>query len=198
MNIPEQSINLYLPAFRKRKNSWALSLSILFVVAAILAIFSISFYQHVDNHKLAKKVMALESEEKAIAAQVNAIDNQSNPINGPALKTSIEEARAALNNRKNIADVIQGQDLGSDQGFHKGMMVLQEAMSSKVVLKAFAFKDGGKSLSMEGHAASSDLVPQFIQDLQLNPYFSDTRFGALSIQRSGSAVHFNLTGKPNE
>lgn len=189
-----QSINLYLPEYRPKREWLSLRGSLIGLALFLVAMMAMHWNQSLNLQQLTEQVALLQQQESSVKQQVEELKNRASRSNKQVLKQQIDSLRAAIANRNAIKQVMSGNSLGNQEGFSQHMYVLGEKRVDDLVINRFAITHGGEYVELEGFTSKPSSVPLYIHELQQVYVFSRAKFGFLSIQEDGGAARFRLSG----
>lgn len=189
-----QSINLYLPEYRPKREWLSLRGSLIGFALFLVAMIAMHLNQSQNLRHLTEQVVLLQQQESTIKQQADELKNRASSSNKQLLKQQIDSLRAAIANRNAIKQVMSGNSLGNQEGFSQHMYVLGEKRVDDLVINRFAFTRGGEYVELEGHTRKPSSVPLYVHELQQTPVFSRAKFGFLTINDEGGLARFRLSG----
>lgn len=190
-----QSVNLFLPEYRQKREWLSLQSSIIGCVVFLVVMTAVHLGQSLQLHKLHQSVVALEQQELALNQQVEQLKTKLAAHGDPSgLKKQAQQLREAIENRRAIETVIASTAMGNQQGFSRHLFVLGEKREAGLVLNRIALRRGGEYVELAGSSRSAAAVPLYVHNLQQSQAFTAAKFGFLTItEREGLAL-FRLSG----
>ena len=112
----------------------------------------------------------------------------------PALVSRLKDLERESSDKNRVLDLLGGKTLGNTAGFSTHLAALGRRNPDGLWLRQVRISDGGRRMALQGNALSADLVPRFIDALQLEPAFQGMAFEHLQIARppGGGPVSFSL------
>lgn len=190
-----QSINLFLPEYRQKREWLSLQSSVIGCVVFFLLMATVHLVQGSQLHKLQQSAAALEQQESELEQQVEQLKTELAAHGDPTgLKKQAEQLRAAIENRKAIQDVIASTAMGNQSGFSQHLFVLGEKREAGLVLNRIVLRRGGDYVELAGSSRSAAAVPLYVHNLQQSQVFAAAKFGFLTISEREGLSLFRLSG----
>lgn len=189
-----QSVNLYLPEYRPKRDWLSLKNSAIGFALFVLIMSLLHINQSRSLQQLEERVAQLLQREVVIRAEAESLKKSVVNSDKSGLQKQAQELRAAIANRNAIKDVISISAMGNQVGFSNHLYVLGEKRTQDLVLERFMLSRGGEYLQLEGTTKSPAAVPLYVHSLQQSPAFSQTKFGFLTINDRGGLSQFRLSG----
>lgn len=185
-----QEVNLFLPEFQEQKE-W-LTLATLASVSAgviiLLVIASVLLQRSVDV--MQNTVTIAESQMEAQKKRIEKLRQMPRPANAMNLDAKLRRLQMAIESRRRVGRIIEGQNLGNADGFRESMAALAAHSRGTIQLNKFRFSDGGRRFEMAGVTRSSKDVPLYIKALKQSPDFTNTEFGLLVLGHQRQQGHY--------
>jgi cell division protein FtsB len=189
-----QSVNLYLPEYRPRREWLSLEQSVIGFLVFIGVMLTLQFHQVNDLRVLNQKVAALQQSEAAAKQRVETLKLRIRKSDKERLQIQITDVQAAIANRSEIINVISSNALGNRQGFSQHLFTLGEQRVDQLVVSRLVLNQGGQQVELQGTTRKPESVPLYVHRLQKSTAFAEAKFGFLTIKEVGPAVHFRLGG----
>jgi hypothetical protein len=178
-----QQINLFNPAFRKRRGSSAAIL--LWVIGvAVLAIGVAAGYEHYrlrqardDAKAVATQLAQAQAQQEKLAAEQKA----RKPDTGR--EAELVALLAQVKRRRAVIDALKSGAAGTSSGFSEYMRAFSRQTLDGVWLTGFDIDGGGQELMLSGRALSPDLVPLYLERLKREPLMQGRQFATLKIEQ---------------
>ncbi len=176
-----QSINLYLPELRPKKEwmtAWTAVLicagfCVLLLGSTILNTFELKRYEQsiivYENQRVAKSERIAVNRERLPKADAARLDQE------------IQNLKSTLRHRMLVNDVIEGQSLGNEYGYSARLEDLAASSSPAISIEQFRFARGAGFVELKGETKAPEKVAVFIEKLKRQDSFLDAGFGALSL-----------------
>ncbi|MDO3388183.1 hypothetical protein QWI17_20220 [Gilvimarinus sp. SDUM040013] len=191
-----QSINLYTSEFQPDRSPLQLKQIGLVGIVLVVLLVAISVWYEMVTANLRDSFRQAERDIAQLEAERDAFARASQSIQTEDLDQTIVELRETITERLALARLIGDQDLGNDQGFSQQMTALANYSSERLSLQGFKVGGAGLSLTMQGQVIESADAASFLDDLQADEAFADTRFGLLSIVPEPPAFGFVVSRPP--
>jgi hypothetical protein len=189
-----QRINLYLPEYRP-KREW-LTLDQCVLGFAVFVITLAALYRHQNSLAIQARWQAesVQQQQEEKQQRIEQLSKNTRVSDKAHLQAEIQELRAAISNRQAIINVISSNDLGNKIGFSQHLFSLGQQRLDDLVVQRLVLTQGAKNVELEGVTNTPASVPLYVHRLQQSPPFSESKFGALAIRKTGEMIHFSLGG----
>jgi hypothetical protein len=195
-----QQINLFNPAFQKRRE-WFTALMLLQALAALLLIMAgVYGYQYRQTALLGNQARAgAENLVQEQARLVKVAAEHAPRQRSPALEMQVAEMEQRLKSEEDVLDVLQNGSLGNMEGYSGYMRAFARQTVNGLWLTEFGIKGAGKEMRLAGRTLRPELVPAYIQRLNQEAATQGRDFAALEIQRpkAESATRDQPSQMPN-
>lgn len=178
----KQSVNLYLPEFR-RKPDWLDATRMLQAMGLVVLLLALTagweFWQlfRLDREWQAAETLRVEA--------VSATATLSASFGTQAPDQSVVEQNvrleAALKEKNAILGFMDGNDLGNTAGFSSYLADLARYHVQGLSLKTISLSQNGRSVALTGEVEQAELVPLYLQNLSKGASFRGLSFHALQI-----------------
>lgn len=190
-----QSVNLYLPEYRHKREWLSLQASIIVCAVFLLLMTTLHVGQSLKLHKLQQSAAALEQQELALTQRIEQSKTKLAAHGEPSdLKKQAQQLRDAIANRQAIESVIASTAMGNQQGFSQHLFVLGEKREAGLVLNRIGLRRGGEYVELAGSSRSAAAVPLYVHNLQQSQAFAAAKFGFLTITERDGLALFRLSG----
>ncbi|BAN36474.1 mannose-sensitive agglutinin (MSHA) [Sulfuricella denitrificans skB26] len=175
-----QQINLFNPAFRKRREWFVASMVVPALAALVLIMVVVYGYQY-------RQVMLLDKQIKTGATSL-AQEKARLAEYLPREKDAVLEKRVAdmgrqLKGEEAVLEVLQNGSLGNTQGYSGYMRAFARQTVNGLWLTEFGIKGSGKEMLLGGRTLRPELVPAYILRLNQEAATQGRDFAAMEIQR---------------
>lgn len=179
-----QNINLFSPAFRKRR----LLLSCATVVKCLgLTLFALLAYQFYLQHQVNGLAGELRAAEGSLKEQRSTVDQ----LKGQAaarkpdvqLDAEIAKLEVELKQAREAMEAAKGGAFGDQQGFSEYLRAFSRQSVNGLWLTGFTIVGGGE-LEIRGRVVSPDLVPSYIQRLNREKVLQGRSFARFEMSQS--------------
>ncbi|MDB5807972.1 MAG: mannose-sensitive agglutinin [Betaproteobacteria bacterium] len=178
-----QQINLFNPLFRKKGFSFASAMAMAVgtgIVVAIAALFAV--YQNQQLRTLEAQAAAVDQAYKE-AATLNEKLTAQLANKKPSTQAEAEFAAldAKLQARREIVDALQNGVIGNTDGFSAYMRAFSRQSVSGLWLTGFDIARAGNEFAIQGRTTSTDLVANYLKQLNQEPALQGQQFAAMRI-----------------
>ncbi|BFM12070.1 hypothetical protein R50072_22230 [Simiduia litorea] len=183
-----QQVNLYLPEFKPKTE--VLSFNTAFIVCAVtcLLLAAFSVLGTVENRALYQSTQEIQLKLVTQDQDISRIKAALPRSQAALVQQEVDGLRLALERRQRIYQLISQQNLGNSDGFSSQLSALARQYQKNISVERFQIVAGGAEFNFSGKATSAQAVPQYLQRLQTEPSFDNTRFGHLVLERSPNGV----------
>ena len=189
-----QQINLYLPEFRP-KNDIVTARNCCYAIAAMLVFLVTMLVLDVSQlNSLEQEVIALEEQSIKLKDSVDILKKKPKVVPRSGLEQQIAAAKASIENRKGLLEVINSGTFGNKDGFSEKFISLSQEIPKELALRSFAFRNGGYAVRMHGDSNRAEKIPEFIAKLAQQDAFYGARFGQLLLSGNQQSIEFKLSG----
>ncbi len=179
-----QQINLFNPAFRKRRELFTALMLVQALLALLLLLAGVYVYQHRQTQMVSKQAGELAAQleqEKARLVKVTA-EYAPRPRN-EALEKRANELELQLKGEEAVLEVLQGGSLGNTQGYSSYMRAFARQSVNGLWLTEFSIRGAGRDMVIGGRTLRPELVPAYIQRLNQEAVIQGGSFAALEMRQ---------------
>lgn len=179
----QQSVNLYLPEFRKKKH-WLDAVRMLQLVGATVAVLVLATgwdYWQLSQSR-ADLVVREQQRQAAVAATAALRAEFGDQSADLTLQERIERMEQDLRAKETLLQFLEGSDLGNAEGFSEYLADLSRFHLQGLSLQSIQLADGGRSVVLGGQVLQTELVPRYLQSLSQGASFSGKNFETLNIR----------------
>lgn len=178
----KQSVNLYLPEFRKKKD-WLTAVHMVQVCGlAMLLMLLVAGWEYWNVQKLNQELQEVEQQRVAAVEATNSLrtsfGSQSPDQDIVEQNRRLEET---VNEKQAILEFLRGRDLGNTGGFSEYLADLARYHTEGMSLDAISLTSNGESVSLRGSVLRAELVPIYLQNLSQGESFRGMSFHTLDI-----------------
>lgn len=189
-----QQVNLYLPELKPKDEVLSFNTALYLCAAVCVLLILLSIVGKVENSQLLTSTQAIQQQFDQQAQEITAIKAALPLSQAAQVQQEVDKLRLDLERRQRIYQLINQQNLGNSEGFSSQLLALARQHQKNISVQAFQINAGGKQFNFSGSAASAQAVPQYLQRLQSEASFKNSRFGHLVLERSrGASVTFSLS-----
>lgn len=178
----KQSVNLYLPEFRK-KPEWLDALRMVQLAGVVLLLLAVG--SGWEYFQLGRTREALAEAEARRVAAVNATAELRASFGVQAPDQSVldqnQQLEDALKEKRAILEFMSGKDMGNTRGFSAYLADLARYHVQGLSLKTISLSQNGQSVALTGDVVRAELVPIYLQNLNRGASFRGLSFHALQI-----------------
>ncbi len=186
-----QRVNLYVPELRVKKewltaDSMAMStlgFTLLMVLATVLIQNGLKDYEN--------KINIIESQKVAAEERILRFKNMPRATNSLQFDRRLSQLRRSVAARKQIGQIIEGQNLGNEAGFSGSFQFLAKHAYNSISLEHIRISRGGSFVELGGVSKTIEDVPLYLQKLRQEDSFVGAQFGLMSVNRDakGRGIH---------
>jgi hypothetical protein len=183
-----QQINLYNPALPRPRPAAASALLYVLVVALVIGGLA-AFYEHYRLSQTRAEAAAVSAKLKDARVRSERFAAERGARKPDAAREAeLVDLLARLKRRDEIIAALKSGVVGSRAGFSEFMRAFSRRIVSGVWLTGFEIDAGGKELSLSGRALGADLVPRYLEGLNLEALMQGRQFSALRIEQAPVAA----------
>lgn len=193
-----QHINLYLPELRPKKEFLTANMLVISTVGLCLVLAMASWTLTSDLEKKRSRVIELENQKVVVQQQIDEIKKVPRVSDEIKLDQQLTELRASIRSRKQLGQIIIGQNFGNEAGFSKVLESMARQSQRTMSLEQIRISGSGRLVEFRGLTLQPENVPTYLQDLQAEESFDGVRFGLLSVaqDRIGQPLSFAVGFEP--
>lgn len=178
-----QQINLFNPAFCKKRELFGAVMLVQAVAVLLVVMVGLYGYQlrQVQGlNKVIKDGAAQLDQERA--RHVKVVAEYAPRPKDVTLEKRAEQLERQLKGDEAVLSVLQGGSLGNTQGYSAYMRAFARQIVSGLWLTDFSIHGAGHNMAIGGRALRAELVPAYIQRLNLETATQGRTFSALEMQ----------------
>jgi len=177
-----QSINLYLPEFRRKKEWLDAPRAFQLFSVFIALLLNLSAFAYWESYRLVEDLATLEKQHAEAIANTQKISN----LAGSRTADESLDARnlaleSMLESKQVLLDFMRGKSLGNAQGFSAYLGDLSQYHTAGLSLDNIALLKGGSEVVLGGQVLRAKLVPLYLQQLSQGTSFNGKSFQTLEI-----------------
>lgn len=179
-----QQINLFNPAFRKRRELFTALMLVQALLVLSLLLAGVYVYQHRQTQMISKQAGELAAQleqERARLVKVTA-EYAPRPKN-EVLEKRASELEQQLKGEEAVLEVLQGGSLGNTQGYSSYMRAFARQSVNGLWLTEFSIRGAGRDMVIGGRTLRPELVPAYIQRLNQEAVIQGGSFAALEMRQ---------------
>ncbi len=178
-----QQVNLFLPEFRPEQGTFNFVTMIYAWIGIVVFLALVQVWGWNQTQNAREKLAAIEDEQVKVLRQLKELRDATPKETKAQMQENIEEAEAAVMRRRQVLRTMQGRAIGNTEGFSRFLVGLSNQHMDGLALDRFSFLNGGNYVELSGWTYKPELVPDYMQRLQREDSFEETRFGEMSIER---------------
>lgn len=180
-----QQINLFQPMFRRQKKVFSAATIVQTIAVFIVAFALIYGYSFSRESGLRDELRKLDGKVAYLKEQKIKLEKQYPPkTRSKLLENEIARLQAELDSREQIEALLAGNALGNTHGFSSYLEAFARRHVEGMWLTRVTIANGGNSLGLAGRTLSSELVPQYIEQLGEDDAMKGKAFNVMNMQRS--------------
>jgi hypothetical protein len=180
-----QSVNLYLPEFRKQQD-WLDAARMLQLAGLLLLGVALGLVWQVWQLERSERVLAAAEAQRAAAVAATGALRASFGPQTPS-EELLEQSRqleSVLQERRVVLDFMGSGQLGNTRGFSPFLADLARYHVQGLSLKSIRLAEDGRSVVLSGEVLRAELVPMYLQALDRGKSFRGLSFQVLQIADS--------------
>lgn len=187
-----QSVNLYTKEFQPDTRPLLLPTMLMACAAFILLLMGFSVWYQYDGRNTAAELLAHKVRAAELESERNRLENQSRSLDTGALDEEIAHVRQTISQRRALMNLISNQNFGQRRGFSHQLRALAYHSDSSISLSTFALGGVQPFLELTGQVQLPLDVARYIDALQRDAAFSNTRFGVIAIEPHQQSYDFSV------
>lgn len=178
-----QQINLFAPAFRKRRITLTASRLVVLCGLALLGMVGFWYYEFQVANGLKKELRTAQKLLQAQRAHVErVVSARAERKKDQTLEGQIQRLETELAVTRTQLDALQGGAVGDTRGFAEYLLAFSRQSVDGLWLTNFEILASGE-ITIRGRATSPGLVPSYIQRLDREAVLRGRSFAAFNIAR---------------
>lgn len=162
----QQEINLYQPLFHKRAVPLSGKTIAQLLLLVLCGIVLVAIYEWMVLASTDANLHRLNREEAQLTHRLVALAHEI-PAHrkSPLLVARLQHLRRILAEKENALKLLNTRRYGNLQGFTREIGVLSRAIVPGLWFQAIQIDQGGRTLTLEGHALAGSDVPRYLEQL---------------------------------
>jgi hypothetical protein len=190
-----QQINLFNPAYRKRRIVLTALRVIIFCGLAVVAMSGFWFYEYQVVNGLKEELRSAQNLLKAQRTRVDqVVTARTARQKDQTLENEIQRLEAELKGAREQFDTLTGGAAGDTRGFAEYLRAFSRQSIDGLWLTSLEIRVGGE-ITIRGRAVNPGLVPAYIQRLDREEVLRGRSFAAFNIARPESDAGLAATQK---
>ncbi|PHS68519.1 MAG: hypothetical protein COB23_09120 [Methylophaga sp.] len=188
-----QQINLYQQQFKPKKVIFPAKQMLLLALISVvlLIVFSILLSQ-----KLQHRTVSLDDQTQQIKElsqqQVSLQSQISTRVLNPILVAELKNIQQQQQDNQSLLKHLSNRSFGNRAGFSSILTTLSEHRIDNAWLSQFSLLQGGEFITLYGSALTSELVPQYIDNLATSDYFHGKNFSVFKLEQPEDTTIYNF------
>lgn len=188
-----QHVNLLTPDLRPKREVFTLSDLMMLWGAFAFVLLLWSGWHGWDWWQLDRDREILAEDVRQLQDANAELARQAAKEPEPALKTSVEQLRAARVEQEILTKLLAS--VATSDGFSERLRDLAQFKQPGLWLDSFTFAQGGRKVRLTGFSESADRVPQFLAGLSGGSGFSGYNFDGFELRDADNELlRFEVTG----
>lgn len=178
-----QNINLFNPAFRKKRQLLTLATVMQCLVITLVALFGYHYFLQQQVRGLTEELQIAEGLLKSQRVYVDRLKGRAAaPKTDAALDADIARLENELKLAREAMEALKGGAFGNQQGFAEYLRAFSRQSLNGLWLTGFTIAGSGE-IEIRGRVLSPDLVPSYIQRLNREQVLAGRSFARLEMSR---------------
>ncbi|MCG8426263.1 MAG: hypothetical protein MI754_02765 [Chromatiales bacterium] len=196
-----QQINLYQPRFRREEKTFSLSLVVLLSFFAVLLMGAIYGYGYWQNQQLAGELLKLQNRYSSLKSDV---ERMRTLMPKPSVSDIYQRELARLQLQRSagnsLLNNLANQIDSRDQTFSEYFAGLARQSEEGLWLEALELNREGDYFALQGKVIDPELLPQFLQRLEMEKAFRNKAFRVVNMSRApdSNQISFDLKTESRE
>lgn len=178
-----QQVNLFNPVFRPRGFSFTSAQALLYAVGILTGVIAAAaVWSDYALRQVAASAQATDSAHRALTEQLAQLTNEVAQQKPSAqIEADIAALEAQLKGRQEIVDTLRSGAVGNTAGFSEYMRALSRQTINGLWLTGFDID--GNDLVIHGRSFNSELVANFLRQLNREPVLQGREISAMRIRQ---------------
>ena len=188
-----QQVNLYQAQFKTKQVILPAHQVLLLAVSPIIIFLFLSLYMASNQASVDSNVIVqteqLQQQQQRLDTLLQQLDSRK--IN-PLLVAELNDFRLQLATKQTLLDHLSNQTLGNQHGFSTMLTALSQQHIDDLWLTQFSLLNSGQFIALQGNAYTSQLIPEYIDNLAKSEQFQGKNFSVFQLQQSDDSPYFNF------
>lgn len=181
--MSQQQINLFTSQFRKQVVLLSADLIAVGAGAMLMVMLLASVWTYYSGNKLRPEVDAITARANAAQARLEGLMMERDPVTqAKLLDDEISRQEGAMAEKREIANVLKGGDLGDTKGYSEYLRAIARQIVDGVWIRHFDIAGAGRHFTIEGSTLRADLIPQYIKRLSNEDAMRGRQFATLMLR----------------
>ncbi len=187
-----QSVNLYVPELRPKKDPLCAEYSVAGVLVLIVMILGLYGFESSALKDQKEKLDRLEAKLSGLKVEASKLKKKPAADLKINLEQEIAATRKSIKNRLQIEDLLTGKNMGNTKGFAPYFFDLSQQTPDSVSIRRVSIFESGARAGINGVSSSASDIPLLVNRLQATQSFSKTTFGKMIIWQSNGYQKFAI------
>lgn len=182
-----QQINLYNPAFEKKREAFSartMSQALALVALGVATMYVYAAFQAQGAEKLAAQ---LRGQLGAQREQATRLAKLPAPARSKALEAEIARLEGEVKARQTTLQALNTGELGNTLGFSEFLAAFGRQATPGIWLTSITIGDSGNALLVQGRAMRAELMPAFLRALNSEPMMRGRKVTELKLSAKSPA-----------
>jgi len=183
-----QQVNLYNPAFERKRDLSSLTGSVLAWSLTLAAVVIVFMAMELRSGRLQRELTQLTSERETTQAEMAKLAGQLAARKpDPALAVEITRLELGVASRREVMSTLHGGVIGDRRGFSAHLQAFARQSFTGLWLTGLTVASAGQDVVLEGRATKPDMVPTYLQRLNGEEIMKGHAFAELEMRRPEAA-----------
>ena len=189
----KQQINLFTPAFQRKKVNWSAASLVKLSLLTIVLIAATHAYTYYQQQQLLAKLEQLESQNNQTKNQLASVLKKAKQTSKvPTLESQLQALKKERNQSIEMLKLLRSKSYDDTPNMSVFFVGLARQTVPGIWFEKIVINNGGADLELSGQTYSADLLPRLIDQLRIEKAFSGTEFNSLLIQRQSDKANQSI------
>ncbi len=188
-----QQVNLYQTQFKPKKVILPAQQVLLIALIPVLLFGLLSIVMSSKQTSLEEKLAGQTEQFQLQQQQLDSLQQQLNARKeNPLLRAELNEIQQQLVSKQILLDHLSSQTFGNQHGFSMMLTALSKQHIDDLWLTQFSLLNSGQFIALQGSAYTSQLIPEYIDNLAKSEQFQGKNFSVFQLQQPDNSPYFNF------
>lgn len=188
-----QQVNLYQAQFKPKKVILPAPQVLLIALIPVLLFSLISIVMSGKQTSIEEELASQTEQLKVQQQQLNTLEQQLNARKeSPLLRAELNDIEQKLVSKQILLDHLSNQSFGNQHGFSMMLTALSKQHVNDLWLTQFSLLNSGQFIALQGSAYTSQLIPEYIDNLAKSEQFQGKNFSVFQLQQPDNSPYFNF------
>jgi len=188
-----QQVNLYQEQFKPKQVILPAQQVLLVAILPIIIFILLTIYFANTQRSLDDELAAQTEQTQQQQLQLDALQLQVDSLKqNPLLLAELNALRQQLDSKQILIDYLTNQTLGNQHGFSTMLTALSKQHIDDLWLTQFSLLNSGEFIALQGSAYTSQLIPEYIDNLAKSEQFQGKNFSVFQLQQPENSAYFNF------